>query len=371
MVWSVVAPPLVLVKGSDARIHLAYELLFTNVTHTAVRLDAVEIVDPLDHRIIGTLNRMEAIGGEDITSMLRRYSRQTTFMRQNYSAWLPPGESGLLYLDVILEDNGGLPSRIGHRVRVSQPHQSGEPEFTAVGGVSAVSSAAAMVLSPPLKRDRWLIGDGCCAIIGPHRFSLLPINGALRAAEHFAMDIVQLDAQGRLFTGDSKNLHAYPYYGAEVLAAAAGTVVAVVNGMPDQVPGELPADTTIETAAGNHVIVDMGEGRFALYAHLIPGSVVVGVGDMINRGQLLGLLGNSGNTDAPHLHFHVMDGPSALNSTGLPFVFDTWEFQGRTVGSLDDVQKAVQAGEPPVINETGQGPRTHEMPLSLDLFGFK
>jgi murein DD-endopeptidase MepM/ murein hydrolase activator NlpD len=189
-----------------------------------------------------------------------------------------------------------------------------------------------------------------------------------RAPEHFAIDFVQLDAQGRLSVGDLKNLHNWPFYGAEVLAAAPGTVVEVVNDLPDQVPGQLPSDATIETAGGNHVIIDMGHGRFALYAHLIPGSVAVEVGEVVSRGQLLG---NSGNTDGPHLHFHVMDSPSALNTTGLLFVFDSWEFQGRVLGSLDDVNKTLFAGQSPTIDPAGSGTRTAEMPLSLDLIGFK
>jgi hypothetical protein len=371
LVWSVVAPPIVPVQGSDARRHLAYELLFTNVTDTTVRLETVEVIDPLDHRVVGTLNRVEALDGEEITLKLRWFSRQGTMTRQNYAVWLPPGQAGLLYLDVTVAERSELPSQIGHRVRVSQPGLPGDPAFTAIGGLTAVSDTDAIVLSPPLKGDRWLNADGCCAIIGPHRFTLLPINGTERAPEHFAIDFVQLDAQGRLYVGDLKDLQNWHFYGAEVLAAAPGTVVEVVNGLPDQVPGQLPPDATIETAAGNHVIIDMGEGRFALYAHLIPGSVAVQVGEVVNRGQRLGRLGNSGNTDGPHLHFHVMDRPSALNTTGLPFVFDTWEFQGRVVGSLDEVNKILFAGESPVINEAGSGVRTDEMPLSLDLLGFK
>ena len=192
--------------------------------------------------------------------------------------------------------------------------------------------------------------------------SLLPLNGKERAPEHFAIDFVQLDAQGRLFVGDLTNLYDWPYYRTEVLAAAPGTVVEMVKDLPDQVPGQLPSDITIETAGGNHVIIDMGNGRYVLYAHLIPGSVTVEVGDVVNRRQILGLLGNSGNTDAPHLHFQVMDSPSALNTTGLPFVFDTWELQGRVVGSLDNVDKTVFAGESLTIDAAGRGTRTDEMP---------
>jgi hypothetical protein len=371
LVWSVVASPVVPVRGSDARLHLAYELLFTNVTDTTVRIESVEVIDPLDHRVISSVNRVEAIGGEDVTAKARRFSRKGTLERKNYAVWLGPGQSGLMYFNVTVTERSELPSQLAHRVSVSQLEGEGAHEITAIGGFTAVSDTDAIVLSPPLRGDRWLNADGCCAIIGPHRFTLLPINGMERAPEHFAIDFVQLDAQGRLYVGDLKNLHSWPFYGAEVVAAAPGAVVEVVNDLPDQVPGQLPPDATIETAAGNHVIIDMGDGRFALYAHLVPGSVEVSVGAVVSRGQRLGLLGNSGNTDGPHLHFQVMDSPSALNTTGLPFVFDTWEFQGRVLGSLAEVNKVLFDGKSPVIDEAGRSARTGEMPLSLDLVGFK
>ncbi|MBV9267947.1 MAG: M23 family metallopeptidase, partial [Acidobacteriaceae bacterium] len=90
-------------------------------------------------------------------------------------------------------------------------------------------------------------------------------------------------------------------------AAGAGTVVEVVNDMPDQVPNQEPVGITIQNAAGNHVIVDMGDGQYALYAHLVPYSATVQVGDVVRQGRRIGLLGDSGNSDAPHLHFQVMD----------------------------------------------------------------
>jgi hypothetical protein len=66
------------------------------------------------------------------------------------------------------------------------------------------------------------------------------------------------------------------------------------------------------------VVVKIAPKRFAFYAHMQPGSLRVKEGDRVRKGQILGLLGNTGNTDAPHLHFHIMDGPSPLQSNGLP-----------------------------------------------------
>ncbi len=83
----------------------------------------------------------------------------------------------------------------------------------------------------------------------------------------------------------------------------------------------------LDTMAGNFVELDVGSGHYCLYAHLQPGSLKVKAGDHVKRGQVLGLLGNSGNSTEPHLHFHVTDGPSPLGSEGVPYVIDAFELQ--------------------------------------------
>jgi hypothetical protein len=305
-----------------------------------------------------------------VTSQARIFSAPSTSDGDNYSALLPPGQSGLMYVNLTFEDRRDVPHRLAHRVTVSQD-VSGQPEFTAVGGFAKVSRVEAVVVKPPLRGDRWLNGNGCCSIIGPHRFTLLPLNGAIWPAQRFAIDFIQLDEEGRLFEGDLKDLDNWHFFGADVLAAASGRVIEVVNDLPNQVPGELPPGITIDEASGNHVIMDIGEGRFALYAHMIPGSIVVEEGQFVRAGEKLGHLGNSGNTDGPHLHFQIMDGPGALNSVGLPFVFDRMAYQGHLAGTLVEVQGILESGGTPLIDDTDTRRRKRQMPLSLDLLGFR
>jgi hypothetical protein len=371
VVWSVIAEPVVAVKGTDELVHVAYELLFTNVTASAARIELIEAVDPSAEDAVVGEDQVVTIADEDVTGQARLFSRPTTFDATNYAAVLPPGESGIVYVDLTFATKREIPRLIGHRVTVSQPDLDGAPEFTAVGALTKIYRRAAVLVRPPLRGDGWVDGDGCCTIIGPHRFTVLPINGSERVPEHFAIDFIQLDAEGKLFTGDPKVLENWHYYGADVLAAAAGEVVEVVDDLPNQVPGELPASITAAEAGGNHVIIAMQDGRFALYAHMIPDSIVVEVGQRVRAGQLLGHLGNSGNTDAPHLHFHVMTEPSPLDSTGLPFVFDRMELQGRLLGSLVEVQDALFAGTPPEIDDTDTGRRRRQMPLTNDVLGFR
>ena len=72
-------------------------------------------------------------------------------------------------------------------------------------------------------------------------------------------------------------------------------------------------------SAAIYVVLDLGGGRFAFYAHLQPGSLRVKAGDRVKAGQVLGLVGNSGNSTEPHLHFHISNGISPLGSEGLPY----------------------------------------------------
>jgi murein DD-endopeptidase MepM/ murein hydrolase activator NlpD len=72
---------------------------------------------------------------------------------------------------------------------------------------------------------------------------------------------------------------------------------------------------------GNNVIIDHGNGEFSFCAHMKMGSVQVKTGDSVKAGQVIGLLGNSGNSDAPHLHYQLMAGPTVFKNDGLPSKF--------------------------------------------------
>jgi murein DD-endopeptidase MepM/ murein hydrolase activator NlpD len=159
------------------------------------------------------------------------------------------------------------------------------------------------------------------------------MDGRVRIAQRFAIDYALLNDEGRSWSGDELDNASYHGYGAELLAVADGTVVDVKDGLPENVPGltSRAIPITMATVAGNYVTLKIGEGHYAFYAHLQPGSLRVHVGDRVRRGDVLGLLGNSGNSTAPHLHFHVSDGISPLGSEGLPYVIDAFDVLGRGV----------------------------------------
>ena len=89
-----------------------------------------------------------------------------------------------------------------------------------------------------------------------------------------------------------------------------------------------------DTPAGNHVVIDHGNGERALYAHLVPGSIPVRVGTTVKRGQALGKCGNSGHSSEPHLHWHLQ----TAEGEGLPPRFVDYVADGKPVAKGEPVQ---------------------------------
>ena len=159
---------------------------------------------------------------------------------------------------------------------------------------------------------------------------------AANAAQRFAYDFVQR-VDGRSHSGDGRELAQYHCWGELILAPADGRVIEVVGDLPDQ-----PIGTT-DTAhpAGNHVMLDLGSGEYAVLAHLRQGSVAVGQGQQVAAGDILGRCGNSGNTSEPHLHFHLQDSPVFGQGNGLPAFFNDYTADGKAVDRGEPVQGQV------------------------------
>jgi murein DD-endopeptidase MepM/ murein hydrolase activator NlpD len=370
VVWSVLAAPIPPVEGTDGRIHLVYELHVTNASHFDVRITSIEVLDARDHRPTG-VNRVFSADGQDVTGKVRPFSLpQPTQEAADYTDQLGPGQGGVVYVDVTYGARRDVPRSLKHRIIVSAPSSPLSP-FTVIDAGTDVSRQAALAIAPPLPGDNWVVVNGSGAIISPHRYAVQPTNGRLRPPEHFAIDFVRLDAQGRAYVGDLADVHNWFGYGSDIISATHGRVVEVLDHLNDQIPGQPLSPLAPDQFAGNHVIVKIGAGTYALYAHMAPGSVVVSEGDEVRPGQVLGRLGSSGSSDAPHLHFQVMDSASALNTNGLPFVFDQMTYQGQLVGTLDSVVDTLFSGQAPTIDTRDAGPRMRQMPLTRDLIGFR
>ena len=350
------------VPATDGRTHLVYELLLTNSMNQDVTVDSV-LVRPGDGDPLLTR------AGAELADRTRVLGTTTP------TAKLGPSQSALVWLDVITE-NGQAPTELDHqvRVRLTQPMPPLMPaEVTETVAPVTVQTRKPVTIAAPLRGPQWWDANGCCGMTA-HRMAINPIDGGLWGAERFAIDYVQLMPDGRIYDGTVEDLQGYPYFGADIHAVADGPVVAVLDGLPEQVAGVNPTGLRLDEYGGNHVVQDIGNGNFAFYAHLKTGSVAVKPGDRLSTGQVLGQLGNSGNTDAPHLHFHVMDGPDPLKANGLPFVIDEFRLTARTsdaVGPDGDAIDAAMAGKPaPLQPDVSPRDETGLLPLFSDVMDY-
>lgn len=132
-----------------------------------------------------------------------------------------------------------------------------------------------------------------------------------------AFDIVIRDERGSSFKTDGRANEDYYVFGKELIAPAAGEVVLVVDGVKDNIPGQLNP----VYVPGNTVIIKTPNDEYLFFAHFKQNSIVVKQGQQVQQGELLGLTGNSGNSSEPHLHFHIQNIENIINATGAKSFF--------------------------------------------------
>jgi peptidase M23-like protein len=351
--------------GTDGKQHVVYELQLVNANPTPATLRKIEVVEVSDPAQV-----VAAYQGGELVSHLRTMGKTPVT-----SAEIEFGGARIFLLHLVFDQKARIPQRLAHRITLLG---GGAPAPTPQTPVSLHYTVAPMtvlmkvpVIGPPLGGKHWVALNGCCEISGAHRASSQTVNGRLYFAQRFAIDWMRLDDKGHLLNGEQDDVRSYSDYGADVLAVADGKVVATLDTLGDQKPGTLPdpATITLENVDGNHIVLNLGNGVFAFYAHLQRGSVDVSLGDHVKRGQVLGKLGNTGNTSAPHLHFHLMDGPSTLGSNGLPYVIDSFEFAGEIPAAKFNVSEKLEGtwdeGMLPTPN-----PRHDQYPMDLAVINF-
>jgi murein DD-endopeptidase MepM/ murein hydrolase activator NlpD len=158
---------------------------------------------------------------------------------------------------------------------------------------------------------------------------------AVFPAQRHAYDLAKW-RRGGTFRGSGTHNGDYFAFGHRVVAPAAGVVVEARDGVRDNQP-QVEIENP-DAPAGNHVMLALGPGRHVLLAHLRQGSVRVQPGQRVRAGQVLGRVGNSGNTSEPHLHVHAQDSPTPLTGIGLPIVFGPLIVDGAHVGRAAPVQ---------------------------------
>ncbi len=152
-------------------------------------------------------------------------------------------------------------------------------------------------------------------------------------SQPFAMDFVKLGQESRFFYGGGTTLEEHQSWDEPVYAAAGGKVSFLIYDMPDVQPGAMPDPLMFRDdprrLLGNAVAISHGNGEFSYYAHLQQASMPVRYGDMVRRGDVIGRVGNSGQSPGPHLHFHLMNGPNLQIDQGMPCKLSQFEAGGQ------------------------------------------
>jgi murein DD-endopeptidase MepM/ murein hydrolase activator NlpD len=303
---------------SGGKVHLVYELHITNFTSNDLTLTTLEVLDGAssiatykDEELTGRLFHLGVASDLPDKRTIGGGMRVIVFM------WLTV-------------DKARVPLSLRHQFTFKSPKLVGSDEERSVEGPQTeVRKQRPVVITPPFKDGIWAAGNGP-SNTSVHRRALRAVNNKLWIAQRFAFDWFKRGDDGKLVHDDPQKNENWYGYGTELLAVGDGVVSAVKNDIPENVPLSVKRAIPIteETIAGNYVVLDLGHGLFALYGHMQPRNMRVKVGDRVRRGQILGLLGNSGNADSPHLHFQIADGNSPRGAEGLPFVFESYEVLG-------------------------------------------
>jgi len=342
--------------GSDGNVHLVYELWMTNFSSGDVDVERIDIS-----------SEGQSLAVFDESEIAKRL--QPCWLRESRGS-LEKSTSGLLFVHLVLPRNVALPRRLTHRVLIRAKAAPAERQkITENGGEVQVENRPVVIVGPPLAGEGYVSADSCCDA-SRHTRAALPVNGRVWIAQRYAVDWEQIDGSGRIYSGPRENLSSYKIYGQQVLAVADAVVASVTDGLANQIPGHFPAAIPIEQADGNSIVLDLGGGRFAVYAHLQAGSLKVHKGETVRKGQVMALVGNSGNSLAPHLHFHVMDGASALVANGLPYEIDAFRITGRSAGTAE-FDKAEADGTPLALTPVFPAERiANALPLDQLIISF-
>jgi murein DD-endopeptidase len=327
--------------AANGKIHLVYELHVANYGGSDCSLTHLDIISNGGEKLVASF------AAADLEGMTLRPGQPNASPKTK----LAGGSVAVIYVWVTVDSAQDVPDTVRHKITA---RVSAYPDDLTIETLPlTVNRKPVVVLTPPLRGDNWVAANGPSNTSG-HRRALIPEDGRSWISQRFAIDWVQLFPDGSTFHGDKADNKNYRAYGQEALAVADGIVTETKDGIPQNIPGagSRAVPITLETIGGNHVILDLGNGIFAFYAHLQPGSLRVKVGDKVKTGQVLGLVGNTGNSTEPHLHFDICNRSSMLACEGLPYAFPQFEVQG--------------SGWSFKSSESKDAPVTHKMEMPLE-----
>lgn len=324
--------------------HWEYELHVTNLTGPPFALTRVDVLtgdgrplatyagEALRTNVVqpGALQRALGVPSRTPAYFERRMAWQSTYDPTR----IEPGTLGVIYVRLALDKVDPVPRVIRHQLTIEYEDPERGLTESVIDADATIPRQPALTLGPPLRGGPWWVYNRTDS--AAHNRSL----GAFgEIFQRFAIDYNKVDEFGHTFAGDRFVLENNLSFGADVLAVADGVVVSAEGGVAE---GEVGRRVAGVGARGNYVDLAVGDGIYAVYMHLQAGSVTVQPGDSVRRGQVIGRIGQTGASQAPHLHFHVYEASWREGSDhevlgrqeGVPYVHPTFEVLGEGVDPL-------------------------------------
>ncbi len=293
---------------------LVYELLVSNLGSQPFTLKELLVSDEKDRPLA-------VIRGERWGSIAASLPGSPPLGEAPSGLALAPGSRALLYLWAELEEGRAAPTMVQHEFLASARNRQGEWNHS---GPALPLAPAPMVIAPPVRGGTWWVSNGLGNDTNHRRFYVA--SGSLMIPQRFGADFHRLDPEGNNAVNKGRSLEDFHAYGEPLYAVADGEVLVVHDGLPDWPAGKAPQGLKWRDMPGNHVILKLGPRAHAMYVHMQAGRMQVKAGQLVEEGDLLGYIGNSGNSSAPHLHFHLADRPSVNQSRGIPFHFRSYDW---------------------------------------------
>jgi len=309
-------PQAVLING---KYHIRYELLLQDIDFQQQAISKVEIWDNQ------TLNK--TYKADNLENLLISYNGPDSLLQNSHFAFITT--------EVVQ-----VPSHLQNRIYL----QAINSEETIVRHHQIeIDSSSPVAIQTPLQSGLWAfmnLGED------EHHAKFINFdNGLAVNPQRWAVDLLKLSEDGEICNGSCSANEDFFGYGSPFVAIANGVVVAVTNNIDDNLPNQLPIPDSQTPASGNSVILKLDDGHYASYSHAILGSITVNVGDQVKQGDVLGQVGNSGNSSAPHLHFHlakVFDINNPDNSDGVPFILEEFSVLTGDGSNPTDLQQQLQ-----------------------------
>lgn len=309
------------VESTDG-VNIAYELEFSGMENVSFVPENVEVLDAATGKVLYTP------GAAVLAQTSRRASSPPPTAAEMQDGTAKLSKPRITIWFKVAPDS--VPDRLTNRVTFNRTADGHSPLTVTGGDVTVRKDLRPVVVGSPVRGPGWAIMETTSPVVH-HVTSQITMFNVTRVPQRYAQDYLYIDpVTGKAFSGDMTIARNYYGFGKELYAVANGTVVYVKDGVPDiEITTQKPAPS-FDTALGNGVVIDLGDKKYACYGHMVNGSVRVKTGDTVTEGQVIGLMGNTGNSDAPHLHFQVItDNPAVLGGEGYPIVYRSFNVTGK------------------------------------------